>query len=261
MLWVCGCSAQLEKRKRIILVIKTLWKNIRWNFERILPYPKLKRGTISFDFWNIVDEDTKKEIEAKKESYIEKNIPPEKIEKYVSLFVEDTRRKKRPFIKIYFNQEIARTIYEEDEQKDYFGWYEIQNLKTKTLKIKEGKVVKYENSMNFRVNPDWNVKYEIKKFPEDKKEIAGYICIKYEITELKEIKGNTTKREFSIYSTNKIKLPGHLICNWYDKVIKECPLEITINHENKKGGVFYKVREISKEIPKSVLKIPKRFEK
>lgn len=227
-----------KQKEKIIPVIKTLWKNIKWNFERILPYPKLKSGTISYDFWNTTDEDIQKEIKAERENYSEKNIPQEKIEKYVSLFLEDTRRKKSPFVKIHFNQEVARRIYEEVEQKDFFGWYEIQNLKTKTLKIEEGKVVTYESSMNFRENPDWNVQYKIKRFSKDKKEIAGYICMKYEVTELKEIKGNTTKREFSIYSTNKIKLPGHLICNWYEKVINECPLEIAINHENKKGGSF-----------------------
>lgn len=241
-------------------MIKSIWKNIRWIFTRIISRSTLTKGTISYDFWN-ADKNLEKELEVERVKYQKNNISAEKFEKYSSLFVEDTREKKLPFVKIYFNQEIARTIYEEEESKDYFGWYEIHELKTKPIKIIEGEVKEYENSMNFRVNPDWKVKYEIKRIPKDRKEIAGYMCIKYEITEVKEVRGDITRRQFKIYATSKIKLPGHLICNWYDKVIAECPLEITISHENKESFIFYKVREISQELPNFAFKIPKRFKK
>lgn len=241
-------------------MIKSIWKNIRCIYAKIISRTRLTKGTISYDFWS-VDEKLKKELEVERVNYQKNNISTEKFEKYASLFFVDTREKKHPFIKVYFNQEIARIIYEEEEPKDYFSWYEIHELNTKTIQIKEGEVKENETSMNFRVNPDWKVKYEIKRIPNDRKEIAGYMCMKYEITELKEIRGDTTRRQFKIYATNKIKLPGHLICNWYDKVIEECPLEMDISYENKESSVHYKVRNISSGLPRSIFEIPKIFRK
>lgn len=220
-------------------MIKSLFKKISEILSGIIPQQKLTEGTISYDFWSTPNENLEKKLKE----------------------TSDTRDEKLPFVKFYFNQKISRKIYEDEEPKDSFGWFEIDNLKTKTIRIKNGEVDESESSMNYRINPDWNVKYEIKRIPDDKKEIAGFMCVKYEILEIKQIKEKITKRQFKIYATKEIKLPGHVICDWYDQVIPECPLEIISSFEHKASSTFLKVREVSKELPNSAFEIPKRFKK
>lgn len=241
-------------------MIKSLIKKINWVLSRIITQPKLTEGTISYDFWNLPPKQFQKQLNETLENYSKLNFSSDKLQDYAKNFIEDTRGNKYPFVKIYFNQEIARKIYE-DESKDYFGWHEIKDFKTKSIEIKNGEIKEYETSINFRSNPDWKVEYAINRIPNDRKKIAGFMCTKYEITEIKQIKQNISKRYFKLYATNKIKLPGHLICGWHENVIPECPLEIVTNTSNKESRTFLKVREVSKVLPNSAFKIPKKFEK
>lgn len=238
---------------------KDIIAKIKLLFSWTKHHRKIKSGTISYDYCNSIDSRTKRKLEVCKHKYEKKN-PDKNADKFMRLFVKDTRGEKTPWVTIHFNQKILRKEYETKMPKNLFGWYHINSLTTTTLTIKDGEVKETQGSMNFRVNPDWHVEYIVEKNPKDKKIIAGFDCIKFNIKEIKTIKGKSIKRRnFELYATNKIKLPAHAVCLWYDKVIKECPLEIKVNTQNKEGGYWLRVRSISGKPPTSALEIPQRF--
>lgn len=104
----------------------------------------------------------------------------------------------------------------------------------------------FKTSMNYKVNKDWQIRYDVKK-TKQRKNILGYSCRLFIIKENKVIhEDGPEERTFSIWATKEMKpaISAHALLGLYQKLMeKYTPLEIE-KTSNKMPGGFQRLTAI-----------------
>jgi len=163
-----------------------------------------------------------------------------------------------PFKTYYFKKNRARIIKKNESRDSVYRIFEIKELNSIRRRFKNDDLKIDTTILNYKVNPDWKVNYEITKIPTDTKIIKGFKCIKVLVNESWIPKsGNKYKMSYEFYWTEKINFPPHIVLGWYDNPLNGCMMEGKAWSPNEpRNWTNYSLFEFKKELDESLLSIP-----